>query len=357
MHTNEIFDFHFFSFRMSTNIIPVIDIKPLLQLNNSEQKLAVAKSIREACEKYGFFQIVNHDVPHNVIDNMTNESFRFFRLPSDNKLKFAARRWNPDSSNEYRGYFPAFVNGKEGLDISNPYMPSTHSYVQENVPLHELNEWPAEQLLGKQWKMAIIQYWDHMWHLSTSIMRGIALAFDLDENYFENLVDDTINGGAGTLSVLRLNFYPERDDSMPKLIGEDGQALSCETHCDNVILTILYQHQVGGLQAQLRDPNRWVNVDVIPYSFVVNTGRCLERLTNGLLKAINHRVVLLKQERLSIPFFLSACYTTPIVAVPTSISEENPPQYEPVNYGHYILKAIQQFKEYKRDENTNLSDE
>ncbi|CAF2966634.1 unnamed protein product [Rotaria sp. Silwood2] len=338
---------------MPTNIIPVIDIKSLVQSNNNEQKLIVAKSIRQACETYGFFQIINHDVPQNLIDDMTNESFRFFRLPSDDKLKFAARRWNPQSKNQYRGYFPAYVNGKEGLDISNPYMSPTHPYVQENVPLHELNQWPTEQLLGKQWKMTITQYWDYMWHLSVIIMRGIALAFDLNESYFDKLIDDTANGGAGTLSALRLNFYPKRDDSMPPLIGEDGQILSCETHCDNVILTILYQHQVGGLQVQLDNPKRWINVDVVPYAFVVNAGRCLERLTNGLLKAINHRVTLLKQERLSIPFFLSACYTTPIVALPTSISKENPLKYEPINYGPYILKAIQQFKEYRRDDNTN----
>ncbi|CAF4074808.1 unnamed protein product [Rotaria magnacalcarata] len=335
---------------MSMNIIPVIDVKSFHQSPTTEQKLSVAKSIRHACETYGFFRIINHDVPHDLINNITTESFRFFHLSSDEKLKFAARRWNPQSSNEYRGYFPAYVNGKEGLDISNPHMSLTHQLVQQNIPFHELNQWPTEQLLGKQWKITITQYWDATWRLAMSIMQAIALAFGLDENYFDQLIDDTMKGGAGTLSALRLNFYPLRDDSMPVLMGDDGQSLSCETHCDNVILTILYQHQVGGLQVQLDEPKRWLNVDVVPYTFVVNTGRCLERLTNGLLKAINHRVTLLDEERLSIPFFLGACHTTPIVALPTSISIENPPKYEPIEYGPYIMKAIQQFKEYRRND-------
>jgi isopenicillin N synthase-like dioxygenase len=338
---------------MSINIIPVIDMEPLFQSNNNQQKFVVAKSIRQACETYGFFQIINHGVSRDLIDHMTNESYRFFRLSSDEKLKCAARRWNPQNSNEYRGYFPASVNGKEGLDISNPYLSPTHPFVQEKIPLHELNQWPTEQLLGKQWKTTVIQYWDAMWRVSILIMRAIALAFYLDEHYFDKLIDDTMNGGAGTLSALRFNFYPKRDDSIPTLIGDDEQPLSCETHCDNVIITILYQHQVGGLQVQLDNPKQWLNVDVVPYAFVVNTGRCLERFTNGILKAINHRVTLLKEERLSIPFFLGACHTTPIVALTTSLSKQNPQKYEPINYGPYIMKAIQQFKEYRRNESEN----
>jgi isopenicillin N synthase-like dioxygenase len=342
-----------FTSRMSTVLIPVIDIEPLFQSSNNEQKLAVAKSIRQACKTYGFFQIINHGVPHDLIDNITNEACRFFRLSSDEKLKFAARRWNPQNSNEYRGYFPASVNGKEGLDISNPYLTPTHPFVKQKIPLHELNQWPTEELLGKQWQTTITQYWDEMWRVSMLIMHAIALAFNLDETYFDKLVDDTVDGGAGTLSALRLNFYPKHDDSMPELIGDDEQPLSCETHCDNVIITILYQHQVAGLQVQLDNPKQWVNVDVVPYALVINTGRCLERFTNGILKAINHRVTLLREERLSIPFFLGACYTTPVVPLPTSVSEENPQKYESINYGPYIMKAIQQFKEYRRIESDN----
>ncbi|CAF4674532.1 unnamed protein product [Rotaria sp. Silwood1] len=118
--------------------------------------------------------------------------------------------------------------------------------------------------------------------LSTSITYGIALAFDLNENYFDKLINDTTEGNVDTLSALRLNFYPKRDNSMPILIGEDAQSLRCETRCDNVILTILYQHQISDLQVQLDNPKQWINVDVVPYAFVVNTERCLERLTNGL---------------------------------------------------------------------------
>jgi isopenicillin N synthase-like dioxygenase len=91
----------------------------------------------------------------------------------------------------------------------------------------------------------------------------------------------------------------------------------------------------------------WVDVPVIPYGLVINTGRCLQRWTNGCLKAVNHRVKLLKEERLSIPFFFEPCHSTPIVSLPT-INEK--PKYEPINYGQYIIESNKQFKEYQRDD-------
>lgn len=68
------------------------------------------------------------------------------------------------------------------------------------------------------------------------------------------------------------------------------------------ILTLLYQCEVRGLQVKMKD-GTWLDVPLVSYDFVMNTGRCLERWTNGCLKAINHRVKLLREERLSVPFF------------------------------------------------------
>jgi isopenicillin N synthase-like dioxygenase len=57
--------------------IPVIDISCLFTNNVSEMR-STADQIRSACERIGFFYIVNHGVPQKVVDNAFEASRRFF---------------------------------------------------------------------------------------------------------------------------------------------------------------------------------------------------------------------------------------------------------------------------------------
>jgi isopenicillin N synthase-like dioxygenase len=85
---------------------------------------------------------------------MVAEAKRFFSQSPDEKLHYAVHKWNPSNKNTYRGYFPSSVNGKEGLDMSSPYLNPEHELVKQGDPLHELNIWPMNEV--------ITQYWDEM---------------------------------------------------------------------------------------------------------------------------------------------------------------------------------------------------
>lgn len=61
--------------------IPVIDMS-----NPDESK--VAEAICDAAEKWGFFQVINHGVPLEVLDNVKAATHRFFNLPVEEKSKF-----------------------------------------------------------------------------------------------------------------------------------------------------------------------------------------------------------------------------------------------------------------------------
>lgn len=41
----------------------------------------------EACEKYGFFKLINHDVPLEFMANLEAEAVNFFNLPQSEKDK------------------------------------------------------------------------------------------------------------------------------------------------------------------------------------------------------------------------------------------------------------------------------
>ncbi|CAK7343278.1 unnamed protein product [Dovyalis caffra] len=64
--------------------LPVIDFADLQGQNRPE----VLKNLANACEKYGFFQLVNHGIPTDVISSMIDVSTRFFELPYEERSKY-----------------------------------------------------------------------------------------------------------------------------------------------------------------------------------------------------------------------------------------------------------------------------
>lgn len=59
--------------------LPVIDL--------SAKRPEVAELIVKASQEYGFFKVVNHGVPEDVIKKMEEESFNFFRKPASEKKR------------------------------------------------------------------------------------------------------------------------------------------------------------------------------------------------------------------------------------------------------------------------------
>jgi len=93
------------------------------------------------------------------------------------------------------------------------------------------------------------------------LLKGICGSLGLEENY----ILKRLNVELGT-QLLIANFYPPCPQ--PEL------TMGLPAHTDHGLLTLLLQNQLGGLQIQHK--GKWIPVNPLPNSFLVNTGDHLE---------------------------------------------------------------------------------
>nr|AAL79785.1 putative ethylene-forming enzyme [Oryza sativa Japonica Group] len=80
--------------------IPIIDLNKLLSPQSSEEECV---KLRSACQYWGFFQLINHGVPEEVIENFRSNIIEFFSLPLDAKKEYS------QLPNSLEGYGQTFV--------------------------------------------------------------------------------------------------------------------------------------------------------------------------------------------------------------------------------------------------------
>lgn len=299
-----------------------------------DQKKRVAETVNRACEDIGFYVITGHGVDRRSCDEMFAVSRAFFDLPLEEKL--SVKRWAVDTP---RGYSPladesvSYSHGelspgdlKESFSIG-PVDPAAGSSFPESGPLAK-NLWPSRPAeLRRVWTA----YFRTMERLAASLLRISAVGLGLPEDYFDQKIERQ-------MSVLRVLYYPNQpEEPLP------GQLRAGE-HTDYVTITILRQEneqRPGGLQVCNRRGD-WVDVPVVPDSFVINIGDMMELWTNDRWVSTMHRVLnpprarALDSRRMSIAFFHEPNYDTPIECLPTCSSAENPPKYPTVLAGDYL---------------------
>jgi isopenicillin N synthase-like dioxygenase len=190
------------------------------------------------------------------------------------------------------------------------------------------NKWP--DLPG--FDPAIRTYYGAAEDLALELMRLFALALDLPEDWFDDKVDRHMTN-------LTANYYPGQP-----VAPQEGQ-LRKGQHSDWGSLTILYQDGApGGLQV-LDKSEQWVDVPAIKDSFVVNIGDLMAVWTNDKWVSTVHRVVNpprehAHRERFSMPFFHQPNFDARIECIPTCAGPDDPPRYEPVLSGEYIMEKF-----------------
>ena len=109
-------------------------------------------------------------------------------------------------------------------------------------------------------------------------------------------------------------------------------------HTDYECLTLLHTRNEG-LQVMTQD-DTWIDVPADPKVLVVNIGDMLEAWTGGLLRSTPHRVLNLRPERFSMPYFVAANHDAVIAPFPQLVRPGHAAQYEPFTAGAHLERML-----------------
>ncbi|XP_010556074.1 PREDICTED: 1-aminocyclopropane-1-carboxylate oxidase homolog 1-like [Tarenaya hassleriana] len=301
--------------------VPIIDLQGVK--NDPNARRNVVEMIKEASEKWGFFQVINHGIPQNVLDGIIAGTRRFHEQDHEEKMKYFTRDVSKNVA--FRSNFDI---QKSGLAS---WKDSFHCQMAPNPPR------PEE--LPHAIRDCLMEFSEEVKKCGELMFELLSESLGLPSDYLKDM--DCANAMA-----YLCHYYP----SCP----QPDVTLGLKRHSDNSFITMLLQDHIGGLQI-LHD-DYWIFVPPISGALVVNIGDFMQLLTNDKYKSVEHRVLANKVgPRISVGcFFNTSLNPNPRVYGPIKelLSEDNPPRYreltlqeynrffaeEPVGFGAKVLK-------------------
>ncbi|MEO6135994.1 MAG: 2-oxoglutarate and iron-dependent oxygenase domain-containing protein [Ginsengibacter sp.] len=307
--------------------IPVVDLSDFTK-GDSESKAAFVQKLGKAYEEVGFVAVKNHGIPDELIADLYKYVQQFFSLPSNKKRDYEI----PELAGQ-RGYTSFGKEHAKGSDA--PDLKEFFQYGQTVSGDHPLKpEYPDNVVVDEVsgFNDTFLKAYRAFEKSGQSMLQAIALYLGLDENYF----DDYVNEGN---SIVRAIHYPP-------ITVEPKSAIRAEQHEDINLITLLVGASAGGLEI-LNKKNEWIGVTSLPEQIVVNVGDMLERLTNNKLKSTTHRVVnppreLWHTSRFSIPFFLHPKSAMSLAALESCIDKDHPKANEDITAGEYLDERLRE---------------
>lgn len=297
--------------------IPLIDMSDF-----HTRKQEIADALWTAATGIGFFQLHNHGISQELIDDAFLASENFFTLPAESKADFPLRP-GTNAGWEYKSQVrpsTGTADQKESYQITLPRMQGL---------------WPdGEQLPG--FKMTMLAFERQNWQLAMKVLSCFTEKLGFTEDFFTEAHDPLSPEYQSTLRLLHyLGMEHAKDD--------DFKFWRAGAHTDFDCLTLLHQKPgQGGLQlcpGQEAHNDQLTWTDVPPLSGVVtcNIGDMLMRWSDDHLLSNLHRVRMPRHDeylgpRYSIAFFAQANKDA-VLSGPEK-------KYEPMTAHDYIQMRI-----------------
>ncbi|KAL1820840.1 hypothetical protein ACET3Z_015709 [Daucus carota] len=285
---------------------------PVIDLSNPDSKSCLVK----ACEDFGFFKVVNHGIPTQLISNLESQAIQFFSLPLCEKEKSGPP--NPF------GYGNKSI-GRNG-DIS--WLEYLLLTTGPEFDYHTLSSVSAQT--PQTFRGAVNDYVSAVKTMACQILELLADGLRIEQkNVFSKLLMDKQSD-----SVFRLNHYPPSPDKNMIGFGE---------HTDPQIISVLRSNNTSGLQISLREHGSWFSVPPDQDSFFINVGDSLQVMTNGRFKSVKHRVLANSEKsRVSMIYFGGPPLNEKIAPLPSLLMQgEDSSLYKEFTWFEYKKSAYE----------------
>ncbi|CAM0901949.1 unnamed protein product [Alopecurus aequalis] len=260
----------------ASSALPVVDLAPFFAEGSVDARgrAGATESVREACLTSGFFRVVNHDVPRELMARALELQALFFVLPDEVKTK---------------------VRPAGAVSASAP-LPSGEALEECYAELSGLGLL-LQEILSE----------------SMGLPRGFLGEYNNDRTF------DFIS--------VRHSFPATEEDNVGT---RDHQDVGC--------ITFVLQDDVGGLEVLTPDGGSLAPVEPIEGSIVVNVGDVVQILSNNKFRSVMHRVVRNPvAHRYSLIFFFNLHgdkWAEPLPEFAGDVGEA--PRYKGFRYGEYL---------------------
>ncbi|KAK6941124.1 Non-hem dioxygenase N-terminal domain [Dillenia turbinata] len=333
--------------------IPTID---LFSLNRSEL-------IVKACEEYGFFKVINHGVPREIVMRMEEEGQKFFSRPTVEKQKagpatpfgYGCKNIGFNGDSGELEYLLLHTNPLSISERSKSISTDPAKFSEVSLECHVALT-NAFFPINKMPSGAANDYIEAVKDLACEILDLLGEGLWLeDKTVLSRLLRDVQSD-----SFFRFNHYPPfkygknnpwdpHHKFQSSALG-DTKMVGFGEHSDPQILTILRSNDVGGLQVCIND-GLWIPVAPEPSDFYVLVGDALQisplkqacvkqAFTNGRFSSVRHRAMANSAKpRLSMVYFGAPPLDSWISPLPDMISPLRPCLYRPFTWDEFKKAA------------------
>ena len=282
---------------------PIINLEKL----NTEERAATMEQIKDACENWGFFELVDHGISIELMDTVE-------KMTKDHYKKCMEQR------------FKEMVAAK-GLDAVQTEIDDLDwesTFFLKHLPVSNISEIPD---LEDEYRKVMKEFAQELEKLAEKLLDLLCENLGLEKGYLKK----AFYGSKGPNFGTKVSNYPPCPK--PDLI----KGLRAHTDAGGIIL-LFQDDKVSGLQL-LKD-DQWVDVPPMRHSIVVNIGDQLEVITNGKYKSVLHRVIAQTDgNRMSLASFYNPGSDAVIFPAPALVEkeeEENKQKYPKFVFEDYM---------------------